>query len=82
MEQEFDLKEIRLSPASAAKWRAITTAATDTIRMLGEIRAKPVAVPNGRAMVNGDGTLTVSIRVPDVLGISVRIPVGQWGYRR
>ena len=76
--KEVSLDDIVLSPRVVDEWLA---KAADAVREL-EGRVTIASIPDERARVNDDGTLTIFVEIPDILTISMEVPVGQWTYQQ
>lgn len=77
MAREIDLDNVLLSPATVVAWQELA-ARTATGLQSFEVRN----IPDERARVNDDGTLTIFVNVPNTIEMSMNVPAEQWAYRQ
>lgn len=77
MSKVIDLDGVLLSPATVDAWRELAARAAIGLR---NIEARDI--PDEQVRVNDDGTLTIFVKVPDVIDISMDVPADQWAYRQ
>lgn len=77
MTKEIDLDEVLLSPAAVASWQEISARAAAGLQGI-----KPSEIPDEQAKINDDGTLTIFVKVPGKIDISMDVPADQWAYRQ
>jgi hypothetical protein len=82
MMEEVNLDEVTLSSSAAAAWYEMAECVAIVFQRMGKARAKNLSIPDERVRVNGDGTLTIFVDIPDVIDVSMDVPVGHWGYRQ
>lgn len=82
MATEIGLDGVVLSTAAVVAWREIAAQAAITLQRLGEMRAKTFSIPDERARINDDGTLTIFVNIPGAIDISMDVPAGHWDYRQ
>lgn len=80
--KEINLDEVMLSSDAAAAWYEMAGRVAVALQRIGKMRAKTLSIPDERARVNDDGTLTIFVNIPDVIDVSMPVPVGHWGYRQ
>lgn len=82
MAREVNLDEILLSEDATIAWREMAGRVAVALQHIGKMRSKTLSIPDERARVNDDGTLTIFVNIPDVIDVSMPVPVGHWGYRQ
>ena len=79
MPQEIDLDDVGLSPAAVAAWQEMAGRVGDVLRQISAMRGgERFAIPDERARVENDGTLTIYVSIPGIAEIAMTVPVGQW----
>lgn len=81
MAREADLETIILSLEAAEAWNGLANNVAAALRNLECLADKWLLLPDERARVNDDGTLTIFIRIPGVLECSLEVPSEHWAYR-
>ncbi len=69
-----------LSHAATQAWHALASRVADTLEHLQQMGREIPAIPDERARINDDGTLTVFVDIPGVLNVSLQVPAEQWTY--
>ncbi len=82
MSSEVDLDAVALTPAAVAAYCDFAERVARALS-LGGIVSDAADLPDERAKVGGDGSLTVYVTLPEGKGeVSMTIPSGQWGWAR
>jgi hypothetical protein len=78
MQREVNLEEILLSTDAAAAWAKIEEQIVIELQNIG----KDETDEDGDvwAVVDDEGTLTISVTISDFIDESLDIPMGHWGY--
>lgn len=82
MVKEISLDAVMLSLDAATAWHEMAGRVAMALQHIGKMRAKTLSIPDEQARVNDDGTLTIFVNIPDVIDVSMDVPVGHWGYRQ
>ena len=78
MAQEIDLDLIGLSVPAVEAWHAMAERVAVALAQMR--RVGDSSIPDERARVNDDGTLTIFVSIPGVMDISMDVPADQWQY--
>lgn len=78
MPKEISLDEILLSKNAVRSWAEVANIAARAILARGKTSED---IPDERARVEEDGSLTIYVVVADVGEFSLKISRDQWGYR-
>ncbi len=79
--KEINLDEIMLSQNVVAAWHEMAVRATLFI-LYTKRKKREVFIPDERARINDDGSLTIFVNIPGVIEISMRVPPDEWTYRQ
>lgn len=82
MAKEIDLDEIMLSQAAAAAWYEMAGRVATALQHIGKMRGKTLSIPDERARVNDDGTLTIFVNIPGIIDVSMDVPAENWAHRQ
>ncbi|MBI2356068.1 MAG: hypothetical protein HYV13_02595 [Candidatus Doudnabacteria bacterium] len=77
MAREVDLDELLLSPRAVFGWLAKVRESAVALEGVN-----PQLIPDERARINDDGTLTIFVEIPGIITISMEVPRGDWAYRQ
>jgi hypothetical protein len=83
MGKPIDLDEVMLSSAAGDAWQVLCNrlvVALEALRLVGRI-IDASSVPDEQARIEDDGTLTIHVDIPDLMEVSLTVPVGQWTKR-
>lgn len=83
MATEIDLDLVVLTPAAFAAWQET---AQRWAMAFGEMAARsraidPHSIPDERARINDNGTLTIFVNVSGVMSVEMDLPASQWAHR-
>jgi hypothetical protein len=81
MGKEINIDQIVLSPEAAAAWQKRVARIATAQQFIENRRLKTIPSPDERVQINGDGTITIFLSIPNILQDSMVIPRGQWSYR-
>ena len=82
MSSEVDLDAVALTPAAVAAYREFAEQVARALSLSG-IVSDAADLPDERVRMEGDGSLTVYVTLPEGKGeISMTIPPGHWGWAR
>jgi hypothetical protein len=81
MAKEIDLVEVNISPAVFEEWQKAASRIAQALKLLEEAGREIPPIPDERARVEDDGTLTIYVSVPGVIDLSMPVPREHWVYR-
>ncbi len=82
MSSEVDLDAVALTPAAVAAYRDLAERVARALSLGGIVR-DAANLPDERARMESDGSLTVYVTLPEGKGeVSMTILPGQWGWAR
>ena len=77
MAKEIDLDDVLLSPAAVAAWQEMAVRIASALQGV-----QPSDIPDEKACINDNGTLTIYVKIPGNADISLDVPTDQWAYRQ
>ena len=80
MAKEVILDGIMLSSAATSAWHEMASRVATALQHISRVRGATPSIPDERARVNDDGTLTIFVNIPDAICVSMDVPAGHWGY--
>lgn len=80
MPREIDLDEFMLSPSAVLAWGEMARRVAQELSAIAQTRGQMLEIPDERARVNDNGSLTIYVKIPGVLDISMDVPADQWAY--
>lgn len=82
MSKEIDLTAVMLTAVAGAAWHQLAGRVALGIEQLKRMGRDIPPIPDERARVEDNGTLTIYVSIPNVLDVSLSIPADQWVYRQ
>ena len=78
---EIDPDKVNLSPAAVKAWQEMCDQIAIAIGYMAEMGREIPPIPDERARINDDGSLTIFVEIPDIMSVSMNVPADQWEYR-
>lgn len=80
MSHEIDLDDVVLSAVAVAAWQEMAGRIGRALAQISAMRGgEKFTIPDERARIEDDGTLTIYVSIPGVLPeVSMVVPVGHW----
>lgn len=75
---KVNLDNLLMSEDTYVAWQQV---AESVGQILAERRIDPATVPDEQVWVEGDGSLTIYVTIPNFGEVSMSVPVGQWAYK-
>jgi pyruvate formate-lyase activating enzyme-like uncharacterized protein len=82
MAREIDLDEVMLSQDAAVAWHEMAGRVAVALQHIAKMGKEIPQIPDERARVNDNGTLTIFVNIPGVIDVSMEVPGGHWSYRQ
>ena len=76
-----DLDDVFISPAAYAAWQATAAASTHALFAQGRLPSSD-KIPTEQGLWLPTGELEISVEIPRVARISMKVPSGQWAWRQ
>ena len=80
MAKIVDLDAIALSPAAVMAWAELAWKTAQGLEQIARNRGIELQIPDEQARENNDGTLTIFVKIPGIIDISLDVPADQWAY--
>ncbi len=80
MSKEIDLNLLDISPAAFAAWQEMSGRIAVVLAAMAEMGKEIPPIPDERARINDDGTLTIYVEISGILSVSMNVPADQWAY--
>lgn len=82
MAKEVSLDAVMLSEAAVAAWHEMAGRFAVALQYIGKMRGKEIPIPDERARVNDNGTLTIFVSIPGTTELTMDVPADHWSYRQ
>jgi hypothetical protein len=80
MAREIDLTLVSLSPQVFTAWQEMASRVAVVLAQMEEAGTEIPPIPDERARLNDDGTLTIFVGVPGILKVEMEVLADQWAY--